>query len=46
MRRTHYSPIEWLTTIGVVLAVWAAFFVSIGFLSRVAKELFCVGFGC
>jgi len=46
MRRVGYSPYEWLTTVVVILLAWVAFFVSIGFLSRVAKELFCVGFGC
>lgn len=46
MRRVEYSKVEWLTTIGVILAAWVVFFVSIGFLARVAKELFCVGFGC
>lgn len=46
MRRMRYTPVEWLTTVAVVLAIWAAFFVAIGFLARTAKELFCVGFGC
>ena len=46
MRRIGYTSFEWLTTIAVVLALWAAFFVTVGFLARAAKELFCVGFGC
>lgn len=46
MRRATYSPSQWLITAAVLMACWVIFFVSIGFLSRIAKELFCVGFGC
>jgi len=46
MRRNLYTPFEWLTTIVLIVAMWAAFFVFAGFLVRTAKELFCVGFGC
>ena len=45
MRRS-YTAVDWLTTIALVLALWAAFFITVGFLARAAKELFCVGFGC
>lgn len=46
MRRAVYSPLEWLTTIALIVFMWAAFFVFIGFMARTAKELFCIGFGC
>lgn len=46
MRRTLYSPFERLTTVALLLAMWVAFFVFIGFVARAAKELFCIGFGC
>lgn len=46
VRRSLYTPFEWLTTIGLIVLMWAVFFVFIGFMARTAKELFCIGFGC
>lgn len=46
VRGNSYSMFDWLTTVLLVVVMWALFFVSVGFLARAAKELFCFGFGC
>lgn len=43
MRDLNYGA---LTGLALILLCWAGFFVAVGFLSRSALWLFCVGYGC
>ena len=42
----HYGMFDGFLSVALIVAMWVAFFVCIGFMARLATSLFCLGYGC
>lgn len=46
MRTKSYGDVSVLGALVSMAAMWALFFIAIGFMARSAVWLFCLGYGC